>query len=131
MKYHNNTTLHYTTPHYTIHTHFSLSTGTKIKIRLKISKNNIKGGTASSAFTQQNTFYTGTNSTMIPFSPDVASAAAVSMGVSNVHSAIRSPPTLWQYPGKIWLYFILVGSIYLNLLLGKQEVEFKRVSVDC
>lgn len=61
----------------------------------------IKGGAASSAFTQQNMFYTGTNSTMIPFSSDVATAAAVSMGVPNVHNAIRSPHTLWQYPGKI------------------------------
>ncbi|XP_055326828.1 protein winged eye isoform X6 [Sitodiplosis mosellana] len=55
-------------------------------------------GGATSAFTQQNMFYTGTNSTMIPFSSDVATAAAVSMGVSNVQNAVRTPPTLWQYP---------------------------------
>ncbi|XP_031635992.1 protein winged eye isoform X3 [Contarinia nasturtii] len=43
----------------------------------------------------------GTNSTMIPFSSDVATAAAVSMGVSNVQNTVRTPPTLWQYPAPV------------------------------
>lgn len=56
-------------------------------------------GVATPTFTQQNMFYTGTNSTMIPFTSDVATAAAVSMGVSNIQNTVRTPPTLWQYPG--------------------------------
>lgn len=65
----------------------------------------IKGG-ATSAFTQQNMLYTGNNSTMIPFNSDVATA--VSMGVSGtVQGAVRTPPTLWQYPGKIFVFFKL------------------------
>lgn len=43
---------------------------------------------------------------MIPFSSDVATAAAVSMGVSNVQNTVRTPPTLWQYPGKIPVTFL-------------------------
>lgn len=64
-----------------------------------------KGG-ATSAFTQQNMFYTGTNSTMIPFSSDVATAAAISMGVSNVQNTVKTPPTLWQYPGMYFQCFV-------------------------
>lgn len=51
-------------------------------------------GGATSAFSQ-NMFFTGTNSAMIPFSSE-----AVTMGVSNVQNAVRTPPTLWQYPSK-------------------------------
>lgn len=51
------------------------------------------GGAASSL--SQNMFFTGTNSTMIPLNSD-----ALTMGVSNVQSAVRTPPTLWQYPSK-------------------------------
>lgn len=93
-------------------THACSKTGFRLIIPMKTKKNERqpqrkpnqikrtqhKGG-ATSAFTQQNMFYTGTNSTMIPFSSDVATAAAVSMGVSNVQSTVRTPPTLWQYPG--------------------------------
>uniref|UniRef100_A0A182TI54 Uncharacterized protein n=1 Tax=Anopheles melas TaxID=34690 RepID=A0A182TI54_9DIPT len=45
----------------------------------------------------QNMFFTGTNSTMIPLAPDT-----VAMGVTNaaVQNAVRTPPALWQYPGK-------------------------------
>lgn len=51
-------------------------------------------GGATSAFTQQNMLFTGPNQTMIPFTSDV------SMGVSGaVQGAVRTPPTLWQYPG--------------------------------
>lgn len=56
-------------------------------------------GGATSAFTQQNMLYTGPNQTMIPFNSDVATGA-VSMGISGaVQGAVRTPPTLWQYPG--------------------------------
>lgn len=47
-------------------------------------------------------FFAGTNSTMIPSFTSTASAAAeaVTMGVQNVQNAVRTPPTLWQYPSK-------------------------------
>lgn len=49
----------------------------------------------------QNMFFAGTNSTMIPLT--AAASDAVTMGVTNaaaVQNAVRTPPALWQYPGK-------------------------------
>ncbi|XP_059621310.1 protein winged eye isoform X2 [Phlebotomus argentipes] len=44
----------------------------------------------------QNMFFTGTNSSMIPLSSE-----AVTMGVSSVQNAVRTPPALWQYPAPV------------------------------
>ncbi|XP_055676590.1 protein winged eye isoform X2 [Lutzomyia longipalpis] len=41
----------------------------------------------------QNMFFAGTNSTMIPLTSE-----AVTMGVSSMQNAVRTPPALWQYP---------------------------------
>lgn len=55
----------------------------------------ITGGVAPSGLSQ-NMFFAGTNaSTMIPLGTE-----ALQMGVSNVQNAVRTPPTLWQYPSK-------------------------------
>lgn len=55
-------------------------------------------------------FFTGTNSTMIPLTSE-----AVTMGVSNVQNAVRTPPTLWQYPSKYPIIFFFVLFIFLLL----------------
>ncbi|GAB0099240.1 Protein winged eye [Sergentomyia squamirostris] len=49
-------------------------------------------GGATSALSH-NMFFTGTNSTMIPLTSE-----AVTMGVSSMQNAVRTPPALWQYP---------------------------------
>lgn len=62
-------------------------------------------------------FFTGTNSTMIPnFTSAAAAADAVTMGVSNVQNAVRTPPTLWQYPSKFlnWLFYYYALFFFLN-----------------
>lgn len=60
----------------------------------------------------QNMFFTGTNSTMIPLTSE-----AVTMGVSNVQNAVRTPPTLWQYPSKYpIIIFFQFFSFFLQFL---------------
>lgn len=71
-------------------------------------------GCATPGLGSQNMFFTGTNSgTMIPLSSD-----AVTMGVTNaaVQNAVRTPPALWQYPGKYPLFPTrsLLGNLFCN-----------------
>lgn len=90
---------------YTKHTWNRIHTNFK-KILKK--KNENKGGATTAL--SQNMFFAGTNST-IPFNSDAAAAAAaaVHMGVPNaIQNAVRTPPTLWQYPSKYNFFFTLI-----------------------
>lgn len=72
-----------------------------------LGRHNINIGGATPALSQ-NMFFTGTNSTMIPLTSE-----AVTMGVSSVQNAVRTPPALWQYPSKypICSYLLIYPSL--------------------